>query len=46
MIREISVEMMSHHTNISETTIKDLFANETGYATPKVDIRSAVFRDN
>lgn len=30
---------------MNKTVIKDLFANETGYATPKVDIRSVVFRD-
>jgi ADP-ribose pyrophosphatase YjhB (NUDIX family) len=46
LIRDISVDMMSQHTNISKTIIKDLFANETGYATPKVDIRSAVFIGN
>ncbi|WP_088034577.1 NUDIX hydrolase [Evansella clarkii] len=46
LIRNISVEMLSLHTNVSETLIKDLFANETGYATPKVDIRCVVFKDN
>ena len=46
MIRDISVEMLSLHTDVSKTVIKDLFANETGYATPKVDIRAVVFKDN
>ncbi|PGY04906.1 NUDIX hydrolase [Bacillus sp. AFS031507] len=46
LIRNISVEMLSIHTDVSKTVIKDLFANETGYATPKVDIRSVVFKDN
>lgn len=46
MIRNISIDIMSKHTNVSGTLIKDLFANETGYATPKVDIRAVVFRDN
>jgi ADP-ribose pyrophosphatase YjhB (NUDIX family) len=45
-IRDISIEMMAQHTSISKTIIRDLFANETGYATPKVDIRAAVFKDN
>ncbi len=36
MIRAISVEMLSLHTGASKTVIKDLFANETGYAIPKV----------
>ncbi|WP_216827865.1 NUDIX hydrolase [Alkalihalobacterium elongatum] len=46
LIRNISVEMLSLHTDVSKTVIKDLFANETGYATPKVDVRSVVFKDN
>jgi ADP-ribose pyrophosphatase YjhB (NUDIX family) len=44
-IRKISIEIMSQHTNVDHKTIKDLFANETGYATPKVDIRAVVFKD-
>ena len=44
LIRNISVEMLSQQADIDKTVIKDLFANETGYATPKVDIRSFVFR--
>lgn len=43
-IRNISIEMLSLHTDVSKTVIRDLFANETGYATPKVDIRSVVFQ--
>ncbi|MFD3447174.1 NUDIX hydrolase [Microbacteriaceae bacterium 4G12] len=46
LIRNISIEMLSLQTDVSKTVIKDLFANETGYATPKVDIRAVVFRDN
>ncbi|MFA1822922.1 NUDIX hydrolase [Virgibacillus oceani] len=46
MIRDISFEMLSQQTDVSKTVIRDLFANETGYATPKVDIRSVVFKDN
>lgn len=45
LIREMSVEILSHYTDVEKTKIKDLFANETGYATPKVDIRAVVFRD-
>ncbi|MED4015121.1 NUDIX hydrolase [Sutcliffiella cohnii] len=45
-IRDISVEIMSQHTDIDNSIIKKLFANETGYATPKVDIRSVVFKEN
>lgn len=46
MIRNISQDIISQHTDMSKTVIKDLFANETGYPTPKVDIRAVVFRDN
>jgi len=46
MIRNISIDIMSLHTNVNKTLIKDLFANESGYATPKIDIRSVVFKDN
>ncbi|MDV2582050.1 NUDIX hydrolase [Alkalibacillus haloalkaliphilus] len=46
MIRNISVDILSQHTEIEQTVIKDLFANETGYATPKVDVRAVVFKNN
>lgn len=45
-LREISVDIIAHHTEMDKTAIRDLFANETGYATPKIDIRAVVFRDN
>ena len=44
-IREISIEMMSTYTEMDTPIIRELFANETGYATPKVDIRAVVFKD-
>ena len=43
-IREISVEIMSQYTEISEEKIKNLFANEAGYQTPKIDVRAAIFK--
>jgi ADP-ribose pyrophosphatase YjhB (NUDIX family) len=46
LIRNISVEIMSQHTGMEMTVIKDLFASEAGYATPKVDIRAVVFKEN
>jgi ADP-ribose pyrophosphatase YjhB (NUDIX family) len=45
-LRNLSVEILSEYTEIPETKIRDLFANEEGYATPKVDIRSVVMKDN
>ena len=44
-IREISAEILSNMTNIPTETVKDLFCNETGYQTPKIDTRAAIFRD-
>ncbi|GAB2535368.1 NUDIX hydrolase [Gracilibacillus alcaliphilus] len=44
-IREISTEILAHYTELDHKTIKELFANETGYATPKVDIRAVVFQE-
>ncbi|WP_077325581.1 NUDIX hydrolase [Virgibacillus siamensis] len=44
-LQQLSVEIMVHHTYTDQSIIKELFANETGYATPKADIRSVVFRD-
>lgn len=46
MIRDISVDMLSEYTDIDKTIIRDLFANETGYATPKVDVRAVIFKGN
>lgn len=45
-IRAIAVEMLSHQTDIPKETVKTLFAGETGYPTPKIDTRAAVFQDN
>jgi ADP-ribose pyrophosphatase YjhB (NUDIX family) len=45
-LRKLSVEIMHEHTGISHEKLTGLFAGETGYQTPKVDIRSAVFNDD
>ena len=45
-IRDLSVEILHEYTDIDHNKIRDLFASETGYQTPKVDIRAAVFDDN
>ncbi len=44
-IRTLTIDILHEYTDISHDKIKDLFANETGYQTPKVDIRAAVFSD-
>ena len=45
-LREISAEMIAGKTNLNLDKVKNLFCNETGYQTPKVDTRAAVFKDN
>lgn len=42
-IREISAEIMAYKTDIPVQKVKDLFCNETGYQTPKLDTRAANF---
>ncbi|MBR3972521.1 MAG: NUDIX hydrolase [Oscillospiraceae bacterium] len=44
-VREIAAEIMSCMTDIPTETVKDLFCNETGYQTPKIDTRAAIFKD-
>ncbi len=43
-LRKISVEIMEEHTGAEMQKIKELFANEKGYQTPKMDVRGAVFQ--
>jgi ADP-ribose pyrophosphatase YjhB (NUDIX family) len=45
-LTEIAAEMMAVRTNIEPSTLMEAFSSQIGYATPKVDVRSAVFRDN
>ncbi|MDF2593150.1 MAG: ADP-ribose pyrophosphatase [Clostridia bacterium] len=45
-LRDISADMMSKYTDTEITMVKSLFCNETGYQTPKVDIRGVIFKDN
>lgn len=44
-IREISAEMVSHMSEIPLKKIKDIFCNESGYQTPKLDTRAAIFKE-
>lgn len=46
LIRKISVDIMNQYTKVEPQTIVDLFANETGYATPKVDVRAVVIKND
>jgi ADP-ribose pyrophosphatase YjhB (NUDIX family) len=38
--------MMAAHSELELDLVRDLFRDETGAATPKVDVRAAVFQDD
>ncbi len=44
-LREISAEMISTYTQQEYPIIRDILQSQTGYATPKIDIRGVVFRE-
>jgi len=45
-LREISAEIMSLKGNIPVEFVKDVFCNETGFQTPKLDTRAAIFKED
>lgn len=45
-IRALSIEILHEYTEIDSTKLVNLFANETGYQTPKIDVRAAIFNDD
>ena len=44
-LREIAAEMIALKTDIPLETVTDLFCSESGYQTPKIDTRAAVFAE-
>ena len=42
-IREIAAEMVAHQAEMPFEKVQNLFCNETGYQTPKLDTRAAIF---
>lgn len=45
-LRQIAAEIAARYSDLPLATVSGLFAGEVGYATPKVDVRGAVFREN
>jgi len=45
-LRNLSAEIMKEYTGVELEKIKGLFTNETGYQTPKIDVRGVVFTNN
>lgn len=44
-LTEIAAEIVSQHTGLPETALAKTFKDQIGYATPKVDVRGAVFQE-
>ena len=44
-IREISAEMIALKSGLPEATVQNLFCGDSGYQTPKLDVRCAVFQE-
>jgi ADP-ribose pyrophosphatase YjhB (NUDIX family) len=45
-LQRIAAEMLAEHTGMDPVRSLGLFAGESGYPTPKVDVRGVVFRDD
>lgn len=44
-VRQIAAEIIASHSGLSNASVADLFSGEQGYATPKIDVRGALFQD-
>ncbi len=44
-LRRLSAHIMAAHSSMDASRIEALFAGQQGYATPKIDVRGAAFRD-
>lgn len=45
-IQNISIDILNRYTDMDHQKIRNLFANEVGYQTPKIDVRAAIFKDD
>ncbi len=45
-LREIAAEIMSSYSGLPLEKVKKLFCNETGFQTPKLDTRAAIFNND
>jgi ADP-ribose pyrophosphatase YjhB (NUDIX family) len=45
-LRALAAEVLAAHAEMPREAVHDLFAADTGYATPKLDVRGVVFRDD
>ncbi|MFS0785632.1 NUDIX hydrolase [Shouchella sp. 1P09AA] len=42
----MSADILAHYGDVDTKLVKALFENESGYQTPKLDVRGVVFQDN
>ena len=45
-LQEICAEMIADQSELSRESVLESFSMQAGYATPKIDVRGAVMRDN
>lgn len=45
-VRQVAAEILATYANVEPSYVLKLLSQEEGYATPKVDVRGAVFRDD
>ena len=45
-LMEITAEMVEHHTELKSNEVVKVLMAQPGYATPKIDVRAAVIKDN
>ncbi len=43
-VRAVAAEILAQHTGAEYTAVLDLLERQTGYATPKIDVRGVVFQ--
>lgn len=46
IVRRVAAEIMAHHADVDADQVEDLFAAEQDHATPKIDVRAVVFRED
>jgi ADP-ribose pyrophosphatase YjhB (NUDIX family) len=44
-LSEIAAEIISMHSDLEQENLVNLFKQQTGYPTPRIDVRAAVFKD-
>lgn len=42
-LQNIAADIISNHSNFSQEKILEIFSNDQGYLTPKLDVRAAIF---